>query len=313
MILKPKNENPEERIFIYEITPNKSMLFRLSPLPRTELKLKKIDIRERMAGGIIKTSLWESILDYNIHYHVLEQMEEALKWSVDFYHLAPGDKFKVIYEEKRAGGEVLGIGRLQAVYFKTNGKEHFAFRINDVEKPGFYDEAGRPVQKTFLKCPVKYERITSYYNPARLHPITKTVQPHFGTDFAAPPNSPIFAVADGAVEAATFNKFNGNYVKLRHDLTYETQYLHMVRIEDGIRPGVPVKQGQIIGYVGQTGLATGPHVCFRFWKNGAQVDPREEPENKPFLMSLKDQERFVERKNTLSQQLREIVYYDGRL
>jgi murein DD-endopeptidase MepM/ murein hydrolase activator NlpD len=278
-----------------------------------ELKLKQIETHERAAGGVIKTSLWEAVLDYNIHYRVIEQMEEAMKWSVDFYHLEPGDKFKVIYEEKRAGNEIIGIGALKAVYFKTKGKEHYAFFVDGVEKPGFYDEAGKPVQKSFLKCPVKYERITSYYNLERLHPVTGGVKPHFGTDFAAPQGSPIFAVADGTVEVADFTKNNGNYVKLRHDLTYETQYLHLSRFEPGIRPGTPVKQGQVIGYVGQTGLATGPHVCFRFWKNGVQVDPREEPENKPFVMSLKDQEHYLELKNNVGQQLREIVYYDGKL
>ncbi len=313
MALTPTSGDPDDRLFLYEISPNKTMLFRINPLPRVEVKLKQIETHERAAGGVIKTSLWEAVLDYNIHYRVIEQMEEAMKWSVDFYHLEPGDKFKVIYEEKRAGNEVVGIGALKAVYFKTKGKEHYAFFVDGVEKPGFYDEASRPVQKSFLKCPVKYERITSYYNLERLHPVTGGVKPHFGTDFAAPQGSPIFAVADGTVEVADFTKNNGNYVKLRHDLTYETQYLHLSRFEPGIRPGTPVKQGQVIGYVGQTGLATGPHVCFRFWKNGVQVDPREEPENKPFVMSLKDQEHYLELKNNVGQQLREIVYYDGKL
>lgn len=313
MALTHVNGDPDDRLFLYEISPNKSLLFRLNPLPRVEVKLKQVENRERAAGGVIKTSLWEAVLDYNIHYRVIEQMEEAMKWSVDFYHLEPGDKFKVIYEEKRAGNEIIGIGKMKAVYFKTGGKELYAFFVEGVEKSGFYDEAGRPVQKTFLKCPVKYERVTSYYDPARLHPVTGTVKPHFGTDFAAPQGSPIFAVADGTVEVADFTKNNGNYIKLRHDLIFETQYLHMSRFEPGIQPGTPVKQGQVIGYVGQTGLATGPHVCFRFWKDGVQVDPRDEPENRPFFMSLKDQERYLELKNSIGQQLREIVYYDGRL
>jgi murein DD-endopeptidase MepM/ murein hydrolase activator NlpD len=313
MTLHPINGNSEDRLFAYEISANKTMFFELNPLPRVDVKLRQVETRERAAGGIIKTSLWEAILDYNIHYRVLEQMESAMKWSVDFYHLEPGDRFKVIYEEKRAGSEVIGIGKLKAVYFKTRYKQHYAFWVDDVEKPGYYDDAGRPVQKAFLKCPVKYERITSYFDPARLHPVTGVVQPHKGTDFAAPHGSPIFAVADGAVEKVEFSNNNGNFVKIRHDFQYETQYLHMERFEPGIRPGSVVKQGQVIGYVGQTGLATGPHVCFRFWKNGEQVDPREEPENKPFFMSMKDSERYLKIKNACGQQLREIVYFDGRL
>jgi len=313
MTLNPKNDNPDDRLFVYEISANKAMLLQLNPLPRVEVKPKQIEVHERAAGGIIKTSLWEAILDYNIHYRVLEQMEAAMKWSVDFYHLEPGDRFKVIYEEKRAGSEIIGIGRLKAVYFKTKDKQHYAFLVENVEKPGYYDNSGRPVQKSFLKCPVKYERITSYFDPARLHPVTGVVQPHKGTDFAAPHGSPIFAVADGTVEKAEFNKNNGNFVKIRHDFLYETQYLHMERFEPGIGPGTVVKQGQVIGYVGQTGLATGPHVCFRFWKDGQQVDPREEPERKPFILGLKDRERYEEIKSASSRQLREIVYYDGKL
>jgi murein DD-endopeptidase MepM/ murein hydrolase activator NlpD len=141
-----------------------------------------------------------------------------------------------------------------------------------IEGMGYFDPEGRPMKKAFLKSPVAYSRISSRYNPRRFHPIQKRVKPHLGTDYAAPRGTPIRAVADGTVTKASYTRGNGVYVKIRHDRTYETQYLHMTRYAKGIAPGVRVSQGQTIGYVGSTGLATGPHVCFRFWKNGRQVN-----------------------------------------
>jgi murein DD-endopeptidase MepM/ murein hydrolase activator NlpD len=310
--LKPKDGNPDNRLFLYKMSANKSILFRLAPLPEVQVRLKKIENHVRAAGGIIKTSLWEALLDYNIHFRLMEQMEDAMQWSVDFYHLQPGDKFKVIYEEKRAGNEVVGIGQLKAVYFKTGEKEYCAYNVDGIDKAGYYDENGKPVKKTFLRCPVKYERITSAYNLERIHPVTGNTKPHLGTDFGAPQGAPIFSVGDGVVELADFSANNGNYVKIRHDMIYETQYLHMEGFEEGIRPGSLVKQGQIIGYVGQTGLATGPHVCYRFWKNGEQVNPDDEPDRKPFYMSIKDHDRYLALKDELDRQLRDIVYFDGK-
>lgn len=311
-VLKPSTGDAANRLFLYEISSNKRAVFRLYPLPKLDVILEEVTTHICQAGGVITTTLWEAVLDYNIHYDVIGQMEEAMKWSVDFYHLAPGDKFKVIYEEKRAGNEVIEIGRVKAVYFKTGGEEHFAFWLDSVATPGFYDAGAKPVRRTFLKCPVKYERITSKYG-LRVHPVTLELKEHLGTDFGAPEGSPIFATGDGVVEVAGKNAFNGNFIKIKHDNVFKTQYLHMERFEESIRPGVRVKQGQIIGFVGQTGQATGPHVCYRFWKDGEQVDPLEEPAQKPFLMSLKDQDRFDALKIAVEQQLREIVYFDWKL
>jgi murein DD-endopeptidase MepM/ murein hydrolase activator NlpD len=129
------------------------------------------------------------------------------------------------------------------------------------------------MKRMFLKAPVKFSRISSRFNLKRFHPVTKSVKAHLGTDYAAPYGTPILATADGVVEDARFKQYNGNYVKIRHSGQYKTQYLHMSKIAKGIRPGSRVKQGDVIGYVGSTGLATGPHVCYRFWKDGKQVDP----------------------------------------
>ncbi|MBN8682908.1 MAG: peptidoglycan DD-metalloendopeptidase family protein [Chitinophagales bacterium] len=309
VVMTPKNAERFPKSFIYRMAPNKSLLLKAGQEPEVSIMFKTIKHSVRASGGIIKTTLWEAVLDYNIHYRIIEQMEEAMKYSVDFFHLKAGDKFKVIYEEKWAGNEIIGIGRLMAVYFKTEEGEFFAFWVDGIDQPGYYNENGQSVKKPFLRCPVKYERITSGFSLERLHPKTGELKPHFGTDFAAPHGSPIFAVADGNIELADFTTNNGNYVKIKHDAIYETQYLHMDRY--AVTPGQRVKQGDVIGYVGQTGLATGPHVCFRFWKYGKQVDPRAESPTQMTALGAKDYDHYLERKSELWHQLREIVYFDG--
>lgn len=199
--------------------------------------------------------------------------DEIYCWTLDFRNVQPGDSFKVLYEAKYLSGEFVGVGDVKAIYFNHLGNDFYAFPYNDTGFDDFFDQDGKNLRKFFLKTPVKNSRISSRYSKNRFHPVQKRWKSHKGTDYAAARGTPIWVTADGVIDAATYNKFNGNYVKVRHNGTYSTQYLHMSKIAKGIRPGVYVKQGQTIGYVGSTGLATGPHVCYRFWKNGVQVDP----------------------------------------
>ena len=199
--------------------------------------------------------------------------DEIYCWTLDFRNVQPGDRFKVLYEAKYLSGEFVGVGDVKAVYFKHLGADFYAFPFNDTGFDDYFDQDGKNLRKFFLKTPVKNSRISSRFSKNRFHPVQKRWKSHKGTDYAAARGTPIWATADGVIDAATYNKFNGNYVKVKHNGTYSTQYLHMSKIAKGIRPGVHVKQGQTIGYVGSTGLATGPHVCYRFWKNGVQVDP----------------------------------------
>ena len=199
--------------------------------------------------------------------------DEIYCWTLDFRNVQPGDRFKVLYEAKYLSGEFVGVGDVKAIYFNHLGADFYAFPYNDTGFDDYFDQDGKNLRKFFLKTPVKNSRISSRFSKNRFHPVQKRWKSHKGTDYAAARGTPIWATADGVIDAATYNKFNGNYVKVRHNGTYTTQYLHMSKIAKGIRPGVHVKQGQTIGYVGSTGLATGPHVCYRFWKNGVQVDP----------------------------------------
>jgi murein DD-endopeptidase MepM/ murein hydrolase activator NlpD len=152
----------------------------------------------------------------------------------------------------------------------------YAFGFDQGEGWDYFDEGKESLRKAFLKSPLKFGRLSSGYSYRRFHPVQKRYKAHLGTDYAAPKGTPIMATGDGVIVEAQYKKYNGRYVKIRHNGTYSTQYLHMSKIESGIKPGVRVKQGQTIGYVGSTGLATGPHVCYRFWKNGSQVNHRRE-------------------------------------
>ena len=267
------------------------------------------------AGGFIESSLWNAMVNNGYSFELAGEMEDALQWSIDFHHLQYGDEFRLVYEQKFVEGEPVGVGEVQAAFYKTGeSKEFYSFYFEgSEEETGYYDSEGKPMNKGFLKAPVKYSRISSYYNLNRFHPVLKRRRPHLGTDYAAPYGTPIVAVGNGVVTQASYTKGNGNYVRIRHDATHETQYLHMQRFAEGMRPGAQVSQGQVIGYVGSTGLATGPHVCFRFWKNGRQVNhlKLEFPPPSPLPDSLMPQftvlrDQYLEVLNGIQPQWKEV-------
>ena len=228
------------------------------------------------AYGRIESNLSSTLSGLGLGMGIISKMEDALASSVDFYHLQKGDEFKIIYEEIFIDGDKVKEGNILGAYFKNAQGSHYAVLFENEKYSGFYDMEGHPTKGAFLRAPVKFSRISSGFNRRRFHPIKKRTIPHLGTDYAAPRGTPIMSVSDGVVTKVSYTKNNGKYVKIKHDRTYETQYLHMNGFAKGIKKGVKVKQGQTIGYVGSTGLATGPHVCFRFWKNGRQINHRRE-------------------------------------
>ncbi len=233
---------------------------------------RDISICVDQAYGIIESNLSSTMDKMGLGMGIISKMEDALASSVDFYHLQKGDEFKLIYEEVHIDGKKVKEGNILGAYYKNSQGEHYAVYFENDRYDGFYDLEGHPTKGAFLRAPVKFSRISSRFNRNRFHPIKKRRIPHLGTDYAAPRGTPIFSVSDGVVTKVSYTKNNGKYVKIKHDRTYETQYLHMSGFAKGIKSGVKVKQGQTIGYVGSTGLATGPHVCFRFWKNGKQIN-----------------------------------------
>jgi len=268
-----KQEGQSPDYMVYEPSPYEYVVFNLKEPYTVEVVKRQVTIDTIAASGVLETSFWQALVDNNLSDALADGMIDILASSVDFYHQKVGDRFKVVYEQHIVEGEPVGTGKIIAALYEREGKEYYAFNF---EKPGektnYFDYDGRPARKAFLKSPLKYSRISSRYNLRRLHPILGYHKAHLGTDYAAPHGTPIMAVAEGVVTEATRKGGNGIYVKIRHDGIYQTQYLHMSGFAKGIRPGTRVAQGQTIGYVGSTGLATGPHVCFRFWKNGREVD-----------------------------------------
>lgn len=258
--------------FVYEAAPLKYVVYDF----RDSMEVKVVDrpytTCTETVSGVIESSLWNAMVEQGVNPAVIDLMEDALSSQVSFYHTQKGDRFKAIFEKKMVDGEEMGLGKMLGAYFENEYGDYYSVFFESEKYGGFYDMEGRPSKKSFLKSPIRAGRISSRYNLRRLHPIKKRRIPHLGTDYAAPYGTNIHSVADGVVTKVAQTRNNGNYVKIRHDDTYSSQYLHMQRFAKGIKPGTKVSQGQTIGYVGSTGLATGPHVCFRFWKHGKQID-----------------------------------------
>lgn len=260
------------KALIYEANAIDYFIFHLEDTLKVEARRREVTAVEKAISGVVQTTLSETIESMNISPDLTNKFVDIFAWQIDFQRLQKGDKFKLIYNESQVDGKTITINRIEAVYFEHNGQGLYAFPFDQGDGFDYFDEEGKSLKKALLKYPIEFTRISSRYSNRRFHPVAKVFRAHKGTDFAAPTGTPIRSVGDGVVLEAKFKSNNGNYVKIRHNETYATQYLHMSKIARGIRPGTRVKQGQTIGFVGSTGLATGPHLCYRFWKNGVQVD-----------------------------------------
>jgi len=291
-ILKSKDTTETAQVFIYENDRINYTVVDLRDSVVAYKDKKEVKYVEREASGIIESSLSEAILEQGIDYNVTNSLSEIYAWTIDFFRLQKGDKFKVIYKEKFINDSIYaGAEPIEAAYFEHNGKPIYAFAYeNDSLKRimDYFDEEANNLRRTFLRAPVKFSRISSRYNlKRRIRYYGNKIRPHKGTDYAAPIGTPIMATADGTVTESTRRGGNGKYVKIRHNGTYSTQYLHMKK--QNVKRGDFVRQGDVIGWIGMTGNTSGPHVCYRFWKNGRQVDPlREElPKAKPLPEPLR--------------------------
>lgn len=279
LILKSKDTTQGAQVFIYQ---NDLINFTVVDFRDSVLAYKdrmQVKYVQKEAAGIIETSLSEAILDQGIDYNVTNDLSEIYAWTIDFFRLQKGDKFKVIYKEKYINDSIYaGAEPIEAAYFEHNGTPLYAFAYESDSLKNiidYFDDEANNLRRTFLRAPVKFSRISSRYNlKRRIRYYGYKVRPHRGTDYAAPVGTPIMATADGTVTESTRKGGNGKYVKIRHNGTYSTQYLHMRKQK--VKRGEFVRQGDVIGWVGMTGNTGGPHVCYRFWKNGLQVDPFKE-------------------------------------
>ncbi|MEC7863865.1 MAG: peptidoglycan DD-metalloendopeptidase family protein [Bacteroidota bacterium] len=301
-VICTKDSTERARYFIYQENPTSYIVVDLTGEVDVYRGEKEITTKVVLSSGEITSSLSESVEELGISPRVSIKLSEIYAWTIDFFKIQKEDAFNVYYENNYIDGEYIGIGRILAAEFTHKNQKFYAFYYKENDNYGeYFDESGRTLRKAFLKAPLDFYRISSRFSRNRKHPVTGQWKGHFGTDYAAPKGTPIMTTANGTIESAGYTKNNGNFVKVRHNGTYTTQYLHMSKIKPGIRKRRYVKQGETIGYVGSTGLATGPHVCYRFWKNGKQVDPYRQqlPPGKPIKETNK--EHYLTVKDSLMQ------------
>jgi len=234
----------------------------------------EVTTERRVASGVIKSSLWNSMKENNLDPMMAIQLSELFAWTIDFFAIQKGDYFTVIYDQDFVKGEKNGIGKIHAAIFNSSGQDFYAIYFEQEDGQNYFDEQGRSIRKEFLKAPLKFSRISSRFSSARMHPVLRIVRPHFGVDYAASTGTPVYTIGDGVVQTKAYQPAGGgNFIKIKHNSVYATTYMHLSKFEKGIQAGTRVKQGQVIGYVGATGLASGPHLDFRVFMNGSPVDP----------------------------------------
>ena len=276
-LLAKKDSTEQALVFIYQHSKvNYTVIDFRDSIPVAHNKSKPVKTVIKKVSGVIKSNLTQAMEDEGLSPYLSYKMEDIYGWSIDFYRLQKNDKFKLIYEQLYINDTIpVGIGEVKAAFFEHNNKPFYAFKytVDSISKVSdYFDDVANTMKRQFLKAPVKVSRISSRYNlNRRIAFYGNKIRAHKGTDYAAPVGTPILTTANGTVIESKYAGGNGNYVKVKHNGTYSTQYLHMSK--RAVKVGQYVKQGDVIGYIGMTGNTSGPHVCYRFWKNGAQVDP----------------------------------------
>lgn len=228
----------------------------------------------KVAAGSINSSLWNAMKENNLDPMLAIRLSDLFAWSIDFFAIQKGDHFTVLYDQEYVKGEKIGIGMIHAAVFNSSGQDFYAIHFEQEDGQNYFDDQGKSIRKEFLKAPMKLFRISSRFTGARMHPILRIVRPHHGVDYAAPTGTPIYTIGDGVVITRAYQAGGGgNFIKIKHNSVYTTTYMHLSRFAPGLQAGARVKQGDLIGYVGATGLASGPHLDFRVFMNGFPTDP----------------------------------------
>jgi len=260
--------------FAYELSASKYVIYSFGDSVVVQRGEKEIVTVVDTTTGTIKSSLWNAMVDNNADPNLSNDLSETYAWTIDFFGLQKGDTYKVIYEKLFVDSTYVGLNKVVASMFYHGGDSLYAFYFEQGGKGDYFDEDGNSLQRTFLKAPLRFTRISSKFSNSRMHPVLKIRRPHHGVDYAAPSGTPVYSVGDGTVIKKGYQKRGGgNYIKIKHNGTYSTTYMHLKGYAKGIKVGNHVKQGELLGYVGATGLATGPHLDFRFYRNGKPVDP----------------------------------------
>jgi len=273
-VMFSKEAIPQLLYFIYEEDAVSYITYNFTEPLKVTRGAKPVVIDTTISSGVIETSLWNALVDEGIDPNLANEMSEVYAWTIDFFGIQKEDYFKVMYEELSVEGRPIGIGKVLAACFHHGGQDLYAFRFEQKGEPGYYDEKAQNLQRAFLKAPLRFKRISSTFTRSRMHPILKVRRAHLGVDYAADYGTPVQTIGDGTViDKGWDKKGGGNYLKIKHNGTYTTLYMHLQGFARGIKTGARVRQGDVIGYVGSTGLSTGPHLDFRFFRNGQAVDP----------------------------------------
>lgn len=283
---------PRLRYFLYKESRTDYVIFDFADSLQVYRTQKEVLMKSQCAQGTVSHSLWKSLYDNGYNTTLANPLSDIYAWQIDFFGIQKGDGYKVLYDEYFVDDSVsVGIGEIHAAVFRHGGKDYFAFPFEQDGYKDYFDENGVNLRKAFLKAPLKYSRISSRFNPSRLHPVLKIRRPHLGVDYAAPTGTPVVSIGAGVVTKKAYQKEGaGNYVTIKHNGTYSTTYMHLSRFAAGLAVGSKVSQGEVIGYVGATGLATGPHLDFRVYRNGQPIDPlkMESPPSTPLKEAYRD-------------------------
>ena len=295
--------------FIYEINPKKYVVYQFAGKPNVYCVNKPVEVVTKTATGEIRYTLSQCLKEQGLSYDLTQNFESIYQWTIDFFGLKKGDKFRIIYDEEVVDGKTVGIGDIYAAEFVHNGTSYLAFLYETGNEKCYFDEKGQSLKKAFLTAPLSFFRISSRFSNSRLHPILKIRRPHYGVDYAAPSGTEVFTIGNGVViEKAYQASGGGNYLKIKHNSMYTTVYMHLKGYAGGIRKGVEVKQGQVIGYVGATGLASGPHLDFRVFKNSIPIDPLKMESPRVDPVSKDKMPEFTALKDSLTNELKKIKF-----
>lgn len=259
---------------VYERDRTSQLVFQCQPPYEIAVREKPVTVESRYADVTINTSLWVDMTNAGVSPNLIVSLSDIYAWTVDFFGLQKGDRFRVLYDEKMCDGEVIAVDTVRYAVFSHNGADYPCVMYNQKDGGNIYwNEKGESMRKAFLKAPLKFSRISSGFSYSRKHPVTRKVQPHTGIDYAAPTGTPVMTIGDGVVTSVKHEGAGGNTVRIKHNSVYSTAYLHLSKYAKGLKVGQRVRQGEVIGYVGSTGRSTGPHLDFRVWKNGSPINP----------------------------------------
>lgn len=310
-IFSSRDSLPEAKYFVYENSAVDYTVFELFDTLGITQGKKEVITELRTAQGEVESSLWNAMVDNGQDPILSLELSKIFAWTIDFFGIQKGDRYRLIYDQQYVDSVPVGIGEIYAVEFDHYGEPNYAFRFEQDSIWDYFDDKGQSLRKTFLKAPLEYYRISSRFSNSRMHPVLRIRRPHHGVDYAAPKGTPVMSIGDGTVIAKAYQKGGGgNYLKIKHNSAYTTTYMHLSGFAKGMTTGTRVKQGQIIGYVGATGLATGPHLDFRVHMYGKAIDPLKMKADPVAPVKQENMERYIVLKDSMMNELQKIKWFE---